>query len=120
MRPGSFLARSSSSIIDSGGVRELGAIGEEGELRHAPGRFEPFGAFGEIDARRRLAVDVDQREVRQVLGEGAEQQLLLLHDAEVLAVDPDEVGAAVACPPSPRRAPGARPPPCRRASHARA
>ena len=75
--------------------RKLRAIAEEGELRHAPGRFEAFGSFREIDARRGLAVDVDEGEVRQVFGEGAEQQLLLLHDAEVLAIDPDEVGAAL-------------------------
>ena len=59
------------------------------------GDSRPSVDFGEIDARRRLAVDIDQREVRQVFGEGPEQQAFLLHGAEILAIDPDEIDAAV-------------------------
>ncbi len=68
-----------------------GAIGEEGKLSHAPGTFQSFRGFGEVEARCGLACGIDQGKVRQRLGKGTKEQPILLHRAEVLAVDPDEI-----------------------------
>ncbi len=71
-----------------------GAVVDEVDLGHAPGRLEALGRHGEVDPRGRLAREVDQPVVGQALGEGPEQQAVLLHGGEVLAVDPDEVDRA--------------------------
>jgi hypothetical protein len=68
-----------------------GAVVDQDELGHAPGALEALGRLGEVDQRGGLARGVDQREVRQVEGEGAVEEVVLLHGEEVLAVDPDQV-----------------------------
>ena len=80
-------------------ARRLGhmlAIGKEGELRHAPGRFQAFDGFGEIDARGRLALHVHVAVRRQLLGERLAHQAFALHREKVLSVDPDGVDRALA------------------------
>ncbi len=78
--------------------RQRGAVVNEVELCHAPGCLEPVGRYREVEPRRRLVLDIDIAKIRQVLGEGAEQQPLVLHRLEILAVDPDQVDRAAVVP----------------------
>ena len=75
-------------------LRHGRGVVEEHELGHAPGRLEAIGRHREVNERGRLAHRIDVAEVRQVLHERAEQQVLRLHRGEVLAVDPDQVDRA--------------------------
>ena len=72
----------------------MGGIVHEHHLRHAPGRLKPVDGHGEIDRRRRLAGDIDERIVRQFFGPRPVKQPVRLHRRKILAVDPDEIDRA--------------------------
>ena len=72
-------------------LRNARRVVEEDELRHAPGGLQPIGGHGEVENRRRFALDVDVSEIRQILNERTEEQILFLHRGKILAIDPDEI-----------------------------
>ncbi|MCY1533631.1 hypothetical protein D9M68_689700 [compost metagenome] len=77
--------------------RRLGLVGDEGQLRCAPGGFKTFRGHREVAAHG--LVQVHRTPVGQALSPGTEQQTALLQVAEVFAVDPDEIHRAVGAAP---------------------
>jgi len=69
---------------------------KEGQLRQTPGGFEPLGIQHEVAHRGGLADSVHQRPVGQGVREGPVQQTRPARGRKVFAIDPDQVGAAVA------------------------
>ena len=71
------------------------AVGKKGQLRHAPGGFQPFHRLRKIDPRSGFAQHIHIFEARQAFGKRAKQQRLALHREKVLAVDPHQIYRAV-------------------------
>ena len=69
-----------------------GLVGDEGQLRRTPRRFQTVGRHREIDAHR-LAL-IDERPVRQLLGPRPKEHPGRFEVAEVLAIDPHQVDRA--------------------------
>ncbi|MEZ4832614.1 MAG: hypothetical protein R2873_11565 [Caldilineaceae bacterium] len=64
-------------------------------MEAGPGRLVAVGGHAEVEAHGGVAL-VDVLGVGQDLREGAKEQIAFLERAEVLAVDPDQIDAAVA------------------------
>ena len=67
---------------------------DEYDLSHSPRAFIALYRNGKVGLDR-LAFNINESPVRQLLREGAEQQISLFHRAEVRAIDPDHINRAV-------------------------